>query len=661
MLDVRANHDFADEPSREIGSTPGKKWSTRVAAHCLLRLPGEDAKVIRNGKWQQELSGERGRRADINEWDEARAFCERLGLSPDEILDNDPTWFSFPELNDRLLFALRRAQTHLARFQRWSWMLKNADIVPDEDGNDIERRAKICAEIAESDEADNELKTAAKERNYEVASGLVIGQANRLRIALESALMSLTNRILPLRGRRWEWVARDDDSSCHVLRQTARGTDAKEKKICGQRGLSMERLEQLEELRRRCQSLNRALRQTPGEKPKLGRPTRGEELPDPCPELLEKINEIREQRVNQTAHMILAQALGVRLRTPQKDPAERKHKDVHGEYERFREPVDFIVLEDLSRYLSSQGRARSENSRLMKWCHRAILEKLKDLCAPYGMPVVEATAAYSSRFCSRTGVAGFRAVEVTPQNRHEWIWRRHFDRLAAVQRGEAKPDKERDAEAQRVNALFVALDKINEGRREAGKQYRTLLAPMPGGPIFVPIQPGQSKARRTTTQADINAAINLGLRAIASPDCHELHVRIRTEFDKQGVLHVRSETKREEARWGRVAPEVEFTAHKAEQQRGSLAKESPRPNFFVDHGWIAKFDFGRINGLQQLPVASGRGLWSRVRRMEWQTVNLLNNDRLEKKWKELRLFDEGTIRPARSTIEAALEEDQIPM
>jgi hypothetical protein len=295
----------------------------------------------------------------------------------------------------------------------------------------------------------------------------------------------------------------------------------------------------------------------------------------------------------------------------------------------------------------------------MRWCRRHLRDKLFDLCLPYGLPVVEQWPADTSKFCSRTGVAGFRAVELTPKHRHDWIWRRHFDRLSAVEKGEAKPDKERDAEAHRVKSLFDALDRINKGRREAGKKYRTLLAPMAGGPIFVPIQPSKDGERRHTMQADINAAINLGLRAIASPDCHEIHVRVRAEFDKQGKLQVRTETKREKARWGSAAPEICLTAQKAEAQRASLAKESPRPNFFVDRGWVAKFDFGRIDGVHS-PVASGRGLWSRVRRLEWNTLNILNNDRL-KKWQHARELDEGTIRAARSKIEAELEEDQIPM
>lgn len=671
LLDVRANHDFGCDKkgrprlTREIGTTEsgGKKkvWRAHVAATCLLRLPGEDARVIRDGAWTAEFYGERGRSADPHEWEQTQRICTDLGLVPDDVLGADPKWHSFPELNGRLLFALRRAQTHLARFQRWSWMLTDKTIVKmkgdDKTEQDVERRVKVCAEIAESDEATEEWKTTAAQRDFDQLVSLAAHEANRLRATLQRALVLVANRVAPLRGRNWEWVTRDDDATCHILRQTERGSDDAKKKLCGQRGLSMERLEQFEELRRRCQSLNRALRQTPGERPKLGAGTRGVELPDPCPDLLVKMDELREQRVNQTAHLILAQALGVRLRAPQKDRPERARKDIHGEYERFREPADFIVLEDLARYLSSQGRARNENSRLMKWCHRAILGKLKDLCAPYGIPVVEATASYSSRFCSRTGVAGFRAIELTSDAKQEWLWKRHFDRIAAVAADPTKKDKERDDEAQRVKALFDTLDEINAGRCEAGKPLRTLLAPMPGGPIFLPLQPRNGE-RRPATQADINAAINLGLRAIAAPDCHDIHVRMRAEFDKAGTFHIRTETKREKARWGTTAPEIRFTAHKADQQRASLAKDSPRANFFIDHGWIATCDWGRIDGVNRA-IASGRGIWSSVRRKEWATVNTFNNDRLEK-WKLPRRFDEGSVRPPRTKAEGELDEDQIP-
>jgi hypothetical protein len=612
--------------SRFIGEANGQSWHANVRATGVLRLPGEDAQVFRNGQWQEELYGERGRSADAAEWTEAKQICETLGLIPAEILGGDPQWFSFPELNDRLLFAIRRAQTRLARLQSWSWMI-----------TDESRRESIREAIVADDDDELSLKAAAEKSLWPVLAEKLASEVNRLRNLIPQQLVLLANRILPLRGRRWEWVKRDDSSGCHVLCETDPGTDATSKKICGQRGLSMKRLEQLDELRRRFQSLNRALMQTPGQSAGLGKSKRGIELPDPCPDLLDKTEQLREQRVNQTAHLILAQALGVRLRTPQKGDALRKQHDIHGEYETFRPPVDFIVLEDLSRYLSSQGRGRNENSRLMKWCHRAILLKLKQLCEPYGLKILATNAAYSSRFCSRTGIAGFRAVELTPDARKEFRWRKHLDRLEKDARGEIKLDREMRAESQHVKRLFDMLDHLNAGRKEAGKPLRTLIAPIAGGQIFVPMQ-------GHTTQADINAAINLGLRAIAAPDCHAIHVRIRTER-KDKTLRVRTGSNREKVRWEGKNPEIQMNKP---ADLASLTGDR-QPNFFPDPSTIAHYDHAKIENVE-LQLASGRGLWGTINELQWTRANQLNNDRAKKKWNLTS-----------SPPEQSKEEDFIPM
>ena len=145
---------------------------------------------------------------------------------------------------------------------------------------------------------------------------------------------------------------------------------------------------------------------------------------------------LKEQRVNQTAHLILAQALGVRLRPHTTSAAEREKHDIHGEYERIpgREPVDFVIIENLKYYEMTQGRARSENARLMKWCRRHLRDKLIQLCEPYGLRVLEEWPADTSKFCSLTGVAGFRAVELTPEDAKEFRWKKHLDRLADPER-----------------------------------------------------------------------------------------------------------------------------------------------------------------------------------------------------------------------------------
>jgi hypothetical protein len=616
------------EQSRKLGEAGEKTWWATLRGMGMLRLPGEDAMVLRDGKWQQELSGERGRLpldgkdGTRDEWNEAEDICRALDLDPQRILGDDRKRYSFPELNDQLLYALRRAQTRLARLQSWSCI-----------ASDEKRRKAIAEQILDAatppkDSEDSgsriemiarELQSLVKKESWNTVAARLIEEVERERERIPKALVQIADRILPLRGRRWEWVLRDDGSKCHVLRQTDHGSDPRPKLLAGQRGLSVERIEQLDNLRQRCQSLNRALMQTPGQPAKLGRSKRGIELPDPCPDILDKLENLKDQRVDQTAHLILAQALGVRLRAHQLDDEARRKRDVHGEYEKFREPVDFLVLENLDRYLASQGRARNENSRLMKWCHRQILLKLKQLCEPYGLRVLETPAAYSSRFCSRTSVAGFRAVELTPTAAKEKRWTKHLDRLQEEADGKRtlKPDER--VESQYVKALLESLHALNaetRARNPDRPKWRTLLAPMSGGPIFVPMY-------GTPMQADMNAAINLGLRAIAAPDNHEIHVRVRSER-KGDKFYVRAENVREKARWGAKPPEIRF---RDDKDRVALLTET-RPNFFIDVGRVAKFDKASLDG--QPTAASGRGLWGTIRQNEWKRIAELNAERARK-------------------------------
>ncbi|MEO5803119.1 MAG: type V CRISPR-associated protein Cas12b [Verrucomicrobiota bacterium] len=603
---LEASAGNAPKPqSRKLGEAGGKTWWSTVRAIGMLRLPGEDAQVLRDGRLQEEFSGERGRLATADEWNEAREICEKL-IGDTKILGDDPKRYSFPELNDQLLFVLRRAQGRLARLQSWSCIAA-----------DEKRRASIAEQIREADDDPLELKPLEKKQAWELIAAKLIVELEKDRAAIQRELVRIADRIQPLRGRRWEWVLRPNDSKNYFLRQTNRGTDDRKKLLAGQRGLSIERIEQLESLRQRCQSLNRALQHKPGEKSIHGKQRRGEELPDPCPELLDRLEKLKDQRVNQTAHLILAQALGVRLRSHKQSANIREHHDIHGEYEKFREPVDFLVLENLDRYLASQGRSRGENSRLMKWCHRAILGKLKQLCEqPYGLRVIETPAAYSSRFCSLTSVAGFRAVELTPEDATEFRWKKHIERLADPERAKKLSKDERE-ESQRVKALFDALEKLNTEllkNRPARPKWLTLLAPVAGGPIFIPM-------RGNPQQADINAAINLGLRAIAAPENGEIHVRLRSkrEGDK---FFVRAENLREKARWKTDKHEIKPT--KGESLAGLLTENYP--NFFADICSVANFDQAEVSGMKGF--ASGRGLWGTINQHDWQRVEEINRARI---------------------------------
>jgi hypothetical protein len=641
---VEASPKNAPKPgiSRKLGEAEGATWWATVRAIGMLRLPGENARVIREGQWQEELSGNRGRLATEAEWQEARDICARLGLVPDKVLGTDPAFHSFPEMNDRLLYALRRAQSRLARLQSWSCVDYNEPGAQRKEAFE-KRRAAIKEEIvaalaARSEEQakpEAEREQDALERGqwlddvrlhvekgaWNLVADRLKREVEREREATKAQLVRIADRIQPLRGRRWEWVPRTGDDSNHILRQSDTGSDPRPKLLAGQRGLSLKRIEQLESLRQRCQSFNRALQQTPGQPARLGRSKRGIELPDPCPELLDRLEALKEQRVNQTAHLILAQALGVRLKPHAKDKAERAARDIHGEYERIpgREPVDFLVLENLDRYLASQGRSRSENSRLMKWCHRAILGKLKQLCEPYGLRLLETPAAYSSKFCSLTGVAGFRAVELTPDDRTDFRWRKHLDRLADPERVK-KLAKDDLVESQSVKRLFDQLDTLNADLlrdRFARPKWRTLLAPMQLGPIFVPL-------RGKPMQADINAAINLGLRAIGSPGADDIHLRIRAMRDGEG-FKIRAENAREKARW-KDKP-LSITVPKEVDRKKLL--ESARLNFFFDPCQVATFDHATIEGAGG-PVASGRGIWGTVNQCAWRRCEAINESRLRR-------------------------------
>jgi hypothetical protein len=490
--------------SRKLGVADGKTWWATVRATGMLRLPGEDALVMRDGKWQEEFSGERGRNLVAGEWQETRDICTALGFQPDKLLGTDERRYSFPESNDQLLYALRRAQSRLARLQSWSCVAhKESDekkraasekrrmrikeqiveAITTREADEIKAEKDQGQELLERGQWLDEVKSLVEKEAWDAIAIRIKKEIESDRAIIQRELIRIADRIQPLRGRQWEWARREDGKN-YMLRQTTCGSDDRKKLLAGQRGLSMERIEQLESLRQRCQSLNRALRQEPGQPANLGKSKRGIELPDPCPELLDRLDALKEQRVNQTAHMILAQALGVQLRAHADDTAARVACDIHGEYERIpgREPVDFLVLENLDRYLASQGRSRGENSKLMKWSHRAILGKLKQLCEPYGLRVLETPAAYSSRFCSLTGVAGFRAVELTPDSAKEFRWKKHLDRLADPEREKKLSDDER-AESQRVQSLFAELERMNADIRKANParpKWLTLLAPVAG-------------------------------------------------------------------------------------------------------------------------------------------------------------------------------------
>lgn len=631
---VEAGHE-QHPTARFIGEAGGQKWHARYCSGAILRLPGENSQVLRPksrldrddaGKaFREELYGARGRLASAEECATAIKILtelKQLDLLGDAAEASElHRRFSFPEQNDKLLVALRRAQNWIATCVSWHWKLTQPD-------NENQRTAALV-QIAEQEKAPEWKSLAAGgPPNASDLRARIRDHIVHQREIVQHRLLEATGRILPLRGRKWEWVIHPQKSDCRLLRQTDAGTADDEAILAGQRGLSIARIEQLSELRRRWQSLNQSLRRELGQKPLTASEMRNDPIPDPCPDILRKLENIREQRVNQTAHLIVAQALGLRLREPQSSSDMRCKRDLHGEYEVVRPPVDMIVLEDLSRYLSDQGRPKSENTRLMKWCHRAITQKVKMLAEPFGVPVLETPAAYSSRFCSLTGVAGFRAAEVGWADRHEFRWRVLLGEAEAMRAA----DKEPSMAAKHAETLFKHLTQI----ANSAHPHRTLLAPQPGGPIFVTAisvpHPAPAKNRQPQhaadvlpAQADINAAINLALRAIAHPDCAAIHHRVRT-LRKPGTK-TKAETfvTREPRRFGKDGVGIFL------RPGDSLPKER-NSNLFFDAQGVALFGRARLalGEEDDFPYASGQALWKRAndREVQWSRCAEINAARL---------------------------------
>lgn len=662
--------DFGKKPSRFIGEIDGKPWRAALERSGLFRLPGEDAQVWReiSGRdklnpddsgeqfdFRQELWGERGRPAHAWETDDTADLMRQLEATEKDADGNEkfvllpdgwnkkPTELTFPEQNDKLLIAMRRYQSRIARLHRWCWFLKGEDKQEKSAWEDI-------GECEDTRLVSAEQRARASKCDLRVPAELQSQLCTRLKLA-PKLLERIAHRVLPLRGRSWRWEKHPDSNeknTLHLLTQNGPPLDSKEKPVWlrGQRGLSLERIEQIEELRKRFQSLNQTLRREIGGKPPI---RRDESVPDPCPDLLEKLDNLKEQRVNQTAHMILAAALGLQLAPPAKNKKElRQKKDQHGAYEKILDqadnwigPVDFIIIEDLSRYRATQGRAPRENSRLMKWCHRAVRDKLKQLCEVFGLPVLETPAAYSSRFCSRSGVPGFRAEEVTAgfAQQGQWAW------LAGKKDATGEPTEEAVL-LQQLNAKLVeAQSELKrdwaEKKRPGLCPKRTLLVPISSGPIFVPVADKAHAAdlQPAIAQADVNAAINLALRAIADPRLWTIYPRLRTQRDKKdGSLAAREKRKLGEKNPPKLSVAAPTTP---------ITESAGNPNFFADFAGLKRIaeeltaENKRLDWLTREwteatlasdktapPLLHSKSFWGTVKAVQWHRIEEINAKRV---------------------------------
>ena len=485
------------------------KWLCLTVAEGLLRLRGEDALIYRLPTADEvrkdtslnpdimtllpEFSGRHGRRActELNETSTAEKLFQKLQYPIDRLWPSWKTKASFPEQNDELLRALSGVRSRLYRLHRWAWMLSSD-----------EKRRMACLEQIEQIKDDSpliQLRHLAQDANS-LANQLDEFAKVHL-AAMTEGLVEAANRILPSKRGKFKWLRAGEWHEMRLIEKD----DCRDTLLAGQRGLSTERLTQLQSLRQLVQSLNHLCRHEIRKRYQI--PKRGS-VPDPFMACGDALEDAREDRAKQIAHLILAKALGVELAPPPADKKIRKQKEsLHGVYQLIpnRHPVDFIALEDLSKFRTSEIRGRRENRQLAAWSHRRIVKHLVELCELVGLPIAFVDPAFTSRLSARNGGIGFRAAEIqSGDSTVSWLDRR--------------------AEEGDANAATLLR------QLQCTPKEKRLLIPRDGGPVFVELR-GQNSDGTAQVEtkpapvvhADLNGAHRIGLRALAHLDAKEFH------------------------------------------------------------------------------------------------------------------------------------------
>lgn len=222
--------------------------------------------------------------------------------------------------------------------------------------------------------------------------------------------------------------------------------------------------------------------------------------------VLQVVERLREQRVKLLASRITEAALAVgRMK-----PADRKRPRC-----RVDAPCHAVVIESLRNYRPDELRTRRENRALMSWSAAKVCKYLEEACQLHGLHLREVTPNYTSRQCSRTARPGLRCDDVPIEEFLIAPW------WTTTVNAADKRLREEGADA--LDRMLVALRERWSNASDREKQTRrTLRLPRAGGNLFVPAPSGRPADREATRaiQADLNAAANIGLRALLDPDFH---------------------------------------------------------------------------------------------------------------------------------------------
>ena len=275
-----------------------------------------------------------------------------------------------------------------------------------------------------------------------------------------------------------------------------------------------------------------------------GAPERDESNAGVAQSILDAMERMREQRVKQIASRIVEAALGVGMerdrvwdemkkkwRYPKRPRGLLYHEDgegnAHGD-QRFK-TCHAVVIENLRSYRPDELQTRRENKALMSWSAGKVRKYLEEACQLHGLHLRKVMPNYTSRQCSRTGLPGVRCVDVfvdptTGEPKTYW-WKKALS--AAKKKTGARNDTKTtgDAESRFIVDLADHLATLKNNGKSFPKSVRV---PHNGGELFVAAPPWSCRDnghcpcqlcdRKRALQADLNAAANIGLRALLDPD-----------------------------------------------------------------------------------------------------------------------------------------------
>ncbi len=275
---------------------------------------------------------------------------------------------------------------------------------------------------------------------------------------------------------------------------------------------------------------------------------------------LDALERMRQNRVKQLASRIVEAALGI----GSEDRETHWEKGTKRPRQRIDEPrfapCHAVVIENLTRYRPDELQTRRENRQLMTWASAQVKKHLTDQCQLHGLHLREVQPAYTSRQDFRTGTPGVRCVDVpidqflgTADGKPGYF-------VCTALRSLLKELPERDQPAADAwpEKLQLAREKVRKGSGKAWDRYvldlydhllkpttlsqeqaanRFARIPRRGEEIFVSADLEELPSDRKGPpgiHADLNAAGNIGLKALLDPDWHGAWSYVPATISKDG-------------------------------------------------------------------------------------------------------------------------------